>query len=206
LENEERGLGAVAEEKNANPVEAKPLDLHLLLSDLTVHEAYDGFYEFGSRDFKREPEHRVWINARWRYRWDSDKLVVNGTELEPPVLEISPSNDSEVIELDHARHEFIVVHVVDKLFAALLDAVRRNDIEEAEVILQGHPNEGRTGPGGGDRFPITFGTLRLRHAPVQATDAAKRIVPPDPALKRLEKLLWWILMALIVIAVGLWRR
>jgi hypothetical protein len=83
-----------------------------------------------------------------------------------------------------------------------LDAVRRNDIEEAEIILQGHPNEGRIALG----VPITFGTLRLRHAPVHATDAPKKIAPPDAARKRLENVLLGILIVLIVIAVELWRR
>jgi hypothetical protein len=192
----------VVEEENAKPVEAQPLHLYLTLSDFTVHEDWSGFYMLGMREVKQEPEHRVFINARWRYRRDSDKLVINDTELEPPVLHISPSNDSDVIERDHARHEFIVLHVVDKLFAALLDAVRRNDIEEAEIILQGHPNEGRIALG----VPITFGTLRLRHAPVHATDAPKKIAPPDPARKRLENVLLGILIVLIVIAVELWRR
>jgi hypothetical protein len=177
---------------------AKPIYLRLALSDFTVSETIRGSYQLGDRRFPVEPEAMAFINAKWKPAWDSDKLILNGEEIEPTDIQFSPAKEREDTELSFANHSVFAVRLTEDTFAALRRAVEREDIATATFIGSAEHHPMHDGA-----LRVNFGSLSLEHR--------KKVEPPiKPAIRwlpdwRTDHYLVAILFVLVLILFSVGR-
>jgi hypothetical protein len=198
-------VSAMSEEKRqARSLETSPLRLRLTLTDFTVIESFRGLYEFGSRLIEGEPGHGAFIRAQSRYARDSDKIP-GQEEFGPNIVELLLAKDGTYSKYDRVLDQSFVIYLVTEIFLPLLEAVRRNDIEDADVMLEAEPHEEHE-----NVLRLIFGTIRIRYAPVSVIKKHH----PFAILQNTEKMLngiwntlYMILVVLIFILIDLlWRK
>jgi hypothetical protein len=158
---------SVAEPQSAETadLEREPMTLHLVLSDFTLIETFQGFYDYGERDMEIEPAHRITIKAKWKNvshqsgrpdRW----LLLGEREINPEIapLLMRAAVSKDEAEKSHASHHGLFVNIAEDVFSALVATVRRGEIEEAMMLLQAEPPwEGALGI----RHRLVFGNLEV---------------------------------------------
>src|SRR5437588_13095406 len=79
--------------------------LVLALSEFTLIDVLEGFYPLGERYHEEKPSHKFLVNAKWKYDDGFDeKLVLDGQEIQPDVLQIKPALDKKHTDLSRVRH------------------------------------------------------------------------------------------------------
>jgi hypothetical protein len=175
--------------------ESKPAYLRLALSDFTVIDLFRGFYEHGERYLEFEPEHRAIINAKWKHDWHSEKLFLDGHEIEPHIVQFALTANREDTEKSRADHEFLVVYMMKDVFWPLVKVIQRGDIERATLILRAEPHDKLD-----DRLRLVFGNLEITHKELAEKKGLSDVE------KRFEYILYGIGMLLILILLELWRK
>jgi hypothetical protein len=153
-----------AAEASAVDVECEPMTLRLVLSDLTVVETFRGFYEYGDRDMEVEPAHRVMIKAKWKNVWyeygrSDQRFLLGGKEIDPEMtpLLLGAASSKDDAERSQASHSGLYVNIIEGVFSAFVDTVRRGEVEGATMDLRTEPWENASGK----RHRLVFGNLEV---------------------------------------------
>jgi hypothetical protein len=113
---------------------AEPVYPRLTLSAFKVIETFSGFYYGGDPELPAEPRHAVSITAQWEefpsYRGEeflrSYKQSINE-------VSIRSTDDRETAQKRRLVGDPLTIYLMESVFLPLLNAVRRDDIENATL-------------------------------------------------------------------------
>jgi hypothetical protein len=113
--------------------------IRLKLHDLTIIDQFICYSECG---LEAEPAHRVLINAKGEYDSRSDKLEINGQEIDLDRIQISAVPTKEDCLKSHARRGYISIGMIDHVFSPFVELLRKNT-QTGEIVMaldaQQHP-------------------------------------------------------------------
>jgi hypothetical protein len=73
-----------------------------------------------------QPAHRVLVHAKGDYDFRSDKLEVNGQQIELDAIQFKGVATKEDCLKSHARREYISIYMIDEVFSPFVELLRRN--------------------------------------------------------------------------------
>jgi hypothetical protein len=189
--------------RGATAITAKgqPAYLRLALSEFRIIDRFQGFHDHGDRSNETKPGHKPFIEANWRYDRVSDKLILNGDEIEPGTIEISLASHREDTELSRADHNGLVLYMIQSAFLPLVQRIRQADVEQATLILRAEPHEKTT-----EILRLVFGNVSIET--YQKSLPGRSVSKEDIAgiTRRLEIILYWVVFVLAFIAFLLLRH
>lgn len=88
----------------------KEAHVQLKLRDLTIIDQFICYSEYG---IEAEPKHRVLVNAKGDYHRQSDRLELNGQQIDLDYIKITAVSTKEDCIKNHARRNYITIRMID---------------------------------------------------------------------------------------------
>jgi hypothetical protein len=81
-----------------------------------------------------EPIHRVLVNAKGEYDFRSDKLALNGRELDVDHIQFTAVSTKKDGLKNFAHRDHISIQMIDNVFAPFVELLRRNT-QTGEIVM-----------------------------------------------------------------------
>jgi hypothetical protein len=120
--------------------------VRLELHDPTIIDLFVCYSEAG---MEAEPAHRVLVHLKGNYAIGSDKLELNGQEIQLDKVQITGVSTKEDCLKSHATQNYVSIYMIDHVFVPFVELIRSNNIQTSEILLKL------------DARPLSERTLRL---------------------------------------------
>lgn len=135
-------ISAAYREKGAPVSDAKQTHVRFKLRDLTIIDQFICYSEYG---MEAEPAHKVLVHAKGDYDLQSDKLELDGQQIELDSIQIQAVSTKEDCLKSNARRGHISIYMIDHVFSSFVELLR-GGTQTGEIVmmlsarpLDGHP-------------------------------------------------------------------